>query len=186
METSIIISGFGGQGTLFSGQVLAYAALDTGKQVTWIPSYGPEMRGGTAHCTVIISDEEIGSPLVRSPTIAVALNLPSLDKYEHLVQPGGLMVANASLINREVERTDIQAIHIPANKIAEEIGNMRLANMVAMGAMVTARPVLPLEALKQALKDHLPQRHKKLLPANFEALAQGASFVQKILAEALD
>ena len=96
------------------------------------------------------------------------------------------MVANASLINREVERTDIQAIHIPANKIAEEIGNMRLANMVAMGAMVTARPVLPLEALKQALKDHLPQRHKKLLPANFEALAQGASFVQKILAEALD
>lgn len=176
METSIIISGFGGQGTLFSGQVLAYAALDAGKQVSWIPSYGPEMRGGTAHCTVIISENDIGSPIVRSPTIAVALNLPSLDKYENRIQKGGLIVANASLINRKVERKEIQAIHIPANNIAEEIGNMRLANMVAIGAMITARPLLPLDALKQALKDHLPERHKKLLPANFEALNRGAAF----------
>lgn len=177
METSITISGFGGQGTLFAGQVLAYAALDAGKSVTWIPSYGPEMRGGTAHCTVIISDEEIGSPIVRSPAIAVALNLPSLNKYERLVQPGGLIVANASLINREVEREGIEAIHIPANKIAEEIGNVRLANMVTIGAMITARPVLSLEALKQALAAHLPERHKKLIPANFEALQRGADFV---------
>ena len=183
METSIIISGFGGQGTLFSGQVLAYAALDAGKQVTWIPSYGPEMRGGTAHCTVIISDEEIGSPIVRKPSIAIALNLPSLDKYEYMIQSGGLMVANSSLINRKVERTDIQAIHIPANEIAEEIGNVRLANMVVIGAMVTARPVLPLGDLKQALADHLPQRHKKLLPANFKALAQGSSFAKGLLKE---
>jgi len=185
METSIMISGFGGQGTLFSGQVLAYAALDAGKHVSWIPSYGPEMRGGTAHCTVIISDEEIGSPIVRNPTVAVALNLPSLNKYENRIQSGGLMVANASLINREVKRADIQAIHIPANKIAEEIGNMRLANMVAIGAMISARPILPLEALKQALEDHLPPRHKKLLPANFEALKQGAAFAHKILVEDL-
>jgi 2-oxoglutarate ferredoxin oxidoreductase subunit gamma len=180
METSIIISGFGGQGTLFAGQVLAYAALDAGKQVTWIPSYGPEMRGGTAHCTVIISEDQIGSPIVRNPTVAVALNLPSLDKYENLIQSGGLMVANASLINRKVERPDIQAIHIPANQIAEEIGNMRLANMVAIGAMITHRPVLSIEALKQALADHLPERHKSLLPANFEALHQGAIFAEKI------
>jgi 2-oxoglutarate ferredoxin oxidoreductase subunit gamma len=183
METSIIISGFGGQGTLFAGQVLAYAALDAGKQVTWIPSYGPEMRGGTAHCTVIISDEEIGSPIVRNPTFAVALNLPSLDKYERLIQPGGLLVANASLINREVERKDIQAIHIPANKIAQEIGNMRLANMAALGAMITTRPILTLDSLKQALEDHLPKRHKKLLPANYKALDQGSAFAESILIE---
>lgn len=184
METSIIISGFGGQGTLFAGQVLAYAALDAGKHVTWIPSYGPEMRGGTAHCTVIISDEEIGSPIVRNPTIAVALNLPSLDKYEKLIQSGGLMVANSSLINRQVARRDIEAIHIPANKIAEEIGNMRLANMVTLGAMITARPVLTIDGLRQALAEHLPERHKKLLPANFEAMRWGAEFSEKILAKA--
>jgi len=184
METSIIISGFGGQGTLFAGQVLAYAALDIGKNVTWIPSYGPEMRGGTAHCTVIISDEEIGSPIVRNPTITLALNLPSLDKYEGLIQPGGLIVANESLINRVVKRSDIDAIHIPANRIAEEIGNSRLANMVTVGAMITARPILSLDALKKALEDHLPDRHKKLLPANYEALNQGADFAKKLMTEA--
>ncbi len=184
METSIIISGFGGQGTLFAGQVLAYAALDAGKHVTWIPSYGPEMRGGTAHCTVIISEGEIGSPIVRNPTITVALNLPSLDKYEKLIQPGGLMVANSSLINRQVTRQDIEAIHIPANKIAEEIGNMRLANMVAIGAMIKARPVLTMDALRQALAEHLPERHKKLLPTNYEAMQRGADFYEKIPAEA--
>jgi 2-oxoglutarate ferredoxin oxidoreductase subunit gamma len=183
METSIIISGFGGQGTLFAGQVLAYAALDAGKHVTWIPSYGPEMRGGTAHCTVIISEEEIGSPIVRNPTITVALNLPSLDKYEGLIQTGGLMVANSSLINREVVRVDIDAIHIPANQIAEEIGNMRLANMVAIGAMITVRPVLTIEALRQALAEHLPERHKKLLPANLEAMKRGVDFTKKKLAK---
>ena len=179
METSIIISGFGGQGTLFSGQVLAYAALDAGKNVTWIPSYGPEMRGGTAHCTVIISDADIGSPIVRNPNIVIALNLPSLDKYEHLVEPGGLLIANASLIDRKVKRVDIDAIHIHANQIAEKIGNMRLANMVAVGAMVTINPILPIEALEKALSDHLPERHKKLLPANFEALRKGAGIARE-------
>src|SRR4030042_6649693 len=104
MQEEIIFSGFGGQGALCAGQLLAYAALNEGKHVTWIPSYGPEMRGGTAHCIVIISDEEIGSPIVRKPMIAIALNLPSLDKYERLIQPGGLIVANESLINRKVER----------------------------------------------------------------------------------
>ena len=134
------------------------------------------MRGGTAHCTIIISDGEIGSPIVRNPMISLALNLPSLDKYEPLLQPNGLMVANASLINREVQRTDIDAIHIPANEIAEQIGNMRLANMVAMGAMIATRPILSQEEIKKALEDHLPKRHKKLLPANFEALRRGAAF----------
>jgi 2-oxoglutarate ferredoxin oxidoreductase subunit gamma len=183
METSIIISGFGGQGTLFAGQLLAYAALDAGKNVTWIPSYGPEMRGGTAHCTVIISEEEIGSPIVRNPYITLALNLPSLDKYEMLIQSGGLIVANESLINRRVKRTDIDSIHIPANSIAEEIGNSRLANMVALGAMITSRPVLSAEALMKALEDHLPERHRKLLPANYEALNQGVNFAKKLISK---
>jgi 2-oxoglutarate ferredoxin oxidoreductase subunit gamma len=184
METSIIISGFGGQGTLFAGQVLAYAALDAGKNVTWIPSYGPEMRGGTAHCTVIISDQEIGSPIVRRPKVALALNLPSLDKYESLIQPGGLIVANQSLINREVHRKDVEAIHIPANDIAEKIGNARTANMVALGAMIAARSVLTLDALEIALENHLPERHKHLLPANFEALRKGVDFTKKLEKEA--
>jgi len=179
METSIIISGFGGQGTLFAGQVLAYAASDSGKNVTWIPSYGPEMRGGTAHCTVIISEGNIGSPIVRNPTIAIALNLPSLDKYEGRVETKGLLVANASLIDRDVIRKDIDVIQIYSNEIAEEIGNMRLANMVTVGAMITARPVLSLEALEKALKDHLPDRHKKLLPSNYEALRRGATVARE-------
>ncbi len=175
-ETSIIISGFGGQGTLFAGQVLAYAALDNGLEVTWIPSYGPEMRGGTAHCTVIISDEAIGSPLVRKPDIVLALNLPSVDKYEQLVPDDGVLVANSSLVNREIERQGIHSLLIPANKIAEELGNSRLANMVMVGAMAAMKPILPLDAIKKALEDHIPERHKKTLPVNFEAMDKGYSF----------
>src|SRR3989304_6821503 len=107
MQTEIVIAGFGGQGILFAGQVLAYAAMDAGKEVTWIPSYGPEMRGGTANCTVIISDEQIGSPLVLNPRGAIAMNLPSFDKYEPLVVPGGALIVNASLVNRPVRRPDL-------------------------------------------------------------------------------
>ena len=178
-ETSIIISGFGGQGTLFAGQVLAYAALDNGLEVTWIPSYGPEMRGGTAHCTVIVSDEAIGSPLVRNPDIVLALNLPSVDKYETLVPDDGVLVANSSLVNREIERKSINSLLIPANKIAEEIGMARLANMVMVGAMVAMKPILPLDAVKQGLEDHIPERHRKTLPINFEAMDQGYEFATK-------
>src|SRR5512136_2832466 len=120
MQTEIIIAGFGGQGILFAGQLLAYSAMDNSKEVTWIPSYGPEMRGGTANCTVIIADEEIGAPTVRTPQAVLAFNLPSLDKYEPLVKPGGVLVANASLINRDFSRTDLQSVLLPANQIAEE------------------------------------------------------------------
>ncbi len=182
METSIIISGFGGQGTLFAGQVLAYAALDAGKHVTWIPSYGPEMRGGTARSTVIISDEEIGSPLTRNPYAVMALNLPSLDKYEDLIQPDGVMIANSSLINREMARTDVRAIYIPAAEIAEEIGNPRLANMLMLGALLTVDPIIPLDTVKKALDEHIPERHRKTLPMNFEAMDRGGAFVQEAMA----
>jgi 2-oxoglutarate ferredoxin oxidoreductase subunit gamma len=182
MQTEIIIAGFGGQGVLFAGQLLTYAGMDAGKNVTWIPSYGPEMRGGTANCTVIIADEEIGSPTVRNPKAAMVLNLPSFDKYEPLVVPGGVLIANASLINRGFQRSDLQAVLIPANEIAESLGDRRLTNMVMLGAMLGKLPVLPLEALEKALEDHLPERHKRLLPLNFKALRKGMEFAQEEVA----
>ncbi len=187
MQTEIVIAGFGGQGVLFGGQVLAYAAMDAGLNVTWIPSYGPEMRGGTANCTVIISDEEIGAPLVKNPLAVIALNLPSLDKYESVVKEDGILIVNASLVNREVQRKDLNVVNIPANELAERLGDRRLANMVVMGALIggleqlrlTTQPKLPvpsLDAVIQALKAHLPERHQKLIPANVEALHQGMAF----------
>ena len=175
MQQEVIIAGFGGQGVLFAGQLLAYAGMDTGKAVTWIPSYGPEMRGGTANCTVVISNEEIGSPFVKNPTAVLAMNLPSLDKYEHLVKPGGVLVVNASMVNRAVARQDITVINLPANDIAEELGNKRAVNMVMLGALLAHSDILSLEALEAALEDHLPERHKKLQPANKAALRQGAA-----------
>jgi 2-oxoglutarate ferredoxin oxidoreductase subunit gamma len=184
MQTEIVIAGFGGQGVMFAGQVLAYAAMDNDKEVTWIPSYGPEMRGGTANCTVIISDEEIGSPLVLNPKAVIVLNLPSLDKYEPLVTPGGVLIANSSLINRGPERTDIDTVFIPANEIAESLGDKRLTNMVALGALLERLPVLPRQAVEQALNDHLPERHKRLLPVNYQALGRGAEYAATEVVEA--
>ena len=130
MQTEIFLAGFGGQGIMFAGQMLAYTAMDTGKEVTWIPSYGPEMRGGTANCTVVIADEEIGSPLVQNPPGVVAMNLPSLDKYESAVKIGGVLVVNASMVDREVTRKDITWVALPCNEIAEQTGDKKLATIV--------------------------------------------------------
>ncbi len=124
MHEEIIFSGFGGQGALFAGQLMTYAGMNAGWQVTWIPSYGPEMRGGTAHCTVIISDQPIGSPIIRNPTIAVALNPESVDKYMPLVKPGGLLVINSTLVRYPVVRDDITIVAVPANDLAAELGNV--------------------------------------------------------------
>ena len=181
MQTEILIAGFGGQGVLFAGQVLAYAAMDAGKEVTWIPSYGPEIRGGTANCTVIIGDEEIGSPLVLNPRGVIAMNLPSFDKYEPLMVEGGTLIVNASLVNRSVRRTDLLSTLIPANEIAESLGNKRLTNIVLLGALIAQLPVLTLEDIEESLKDHLPERHRRLLPLNLNALRSGADFVRKEL-----
>jgi 2-oxoglutarate ferredoxin oxidoreductase subunit gamma len=178
MQTEIIFSGFGGQGALFAGQILAFAAMDAGMDVTWMPSYGPEMRGGTANCQVIIADEEIGSPLTRTPTAAVILNLPSLDKFEPQVVPGGVIVVNSSLVNREVSRSDVKAIMVPAQEISEELGNRRLLNMVMLGALLEALPILPPGAIEKALDVHLPERHRKFLKGNIEAIRQGAAFAR--------
>jgi len=179
MQTEFLFAGFGGQGVMFAGQVVAYAAMDTGKEVTWIPSYGPEMRGGTANCTVVVADEEIGSPLVNNPPAIVVMNLPSLDKYEPLVKAGGVLVVNSTMVDREVRREDITSVALPCNEIAEELGDRRMANIVATGALLALLPVLKLEDIEAALTAHMPGRHKHLLPKNFEALRKGAEFAKE-------
>jgi len=178
MQHDIIFSGFGGQGALFAGQLLAYAALDAGRNVTWIPSYGPEMRGGTAHCTVIISDAPIGSPLVRHPTNVVALNNPSVEKYEPLLTPGGNLIYNASLVTRPIARGDICAVAIPASEVAAELGDGRLLNMVMLGALLEQTGVLPIEVVERAIDKHLPERHRGLLELNRLALRRGMELAQ--------
>jgi 2-oxoglutarate ferredoxin oxidoreductase subunit gamma len=180
MQTEVVIAGFGGQGVLFAGQILAYAAMDAGKEVTWIPSYGPEMRGGTANCTVVIADEEIGSPLVRKPRGVIAMNLPSLDKYEYLIIPEGTIIINTSLINRTVDRDDLNCVYIPANEIADSLGEKRMTNMVMLGALIASLQVLELEIIEQSIIKHLPERHKKLLPSNIKALKSGAEFIKEV------
>lgn len=175
MQTEIVFSGFGGQGTLFAGQIVSYAAMDNGLEVTWIPSYGPEMRGGTANCNVVISDEEIGSPFVRNPQAAVVMNLPSLIKYEPLLKPGGVLVINSSMIEQKPTRTDIKVLMVPANEIAEQLGAPRLANMVMTGALLANLPVLTIEQMEKALEAHLPKRNYRFLPANYNALREGAT-----------
>ncbi len=177
MHHEIIISGFGGQGVLFAGQLLAYAALAEKKHVTWIPSYGPEMRGGTAHCTVIVSDEEIGSPLVQRPTAALALNPPSHAKYAPLMQRGGVLILDATLIEQRSDRVDIQEIALPAKDIADELGAPQIANMVLLGALLAATNVVSLETMDTVLEEHVSAKHRQKLEANKMALRRGAEFV---------
>ena len=179
MQTEVFLAGFGGQGVMFAGQVLSYAAMDIGKEVTWIPSYGPEMRGGTANCTVVIADEEIGSPLVQNPPAVIVMNLPSLDKYEPTVKPGGVLIVNSSMVDRDVSRSDITWVSIPCNEIAEEAGDRRMANIVATGALLALLPVLTLADIEAALNAHMPGRHKNLLPKNVDALKRGAEYAKK-------
>lgn len=138
MTHEIILAGFGGQGVMVMGQLLTYAGMLEGAHVSWIPSYGPEMRGGTANCSVIISQEPIGSPIVTEATAVVAMNLPSLEKFESSLSPGGILVLNSSLIDRESKRDDIVTYKVPANDIANSLGNARMANMVALGALNAA------------------------------------------------
>ena len=173
METSIVIAGFGGQGVLFAGQLLAYAGMEDGRNVTWIPSYGPEMRGGTANCTVIISDDAIGAPVVAQPDVAVVLNQPSFEKYESLVRPGGKLVVNSSIVAAESTRDDIEVIFVAANDIAETYGTEKMLNMAAIGALLGHSLFLPLTALEQALADHLPASKQHLLEANLKVLHAG-------------
>lgn len=175
MYEAIVISGFGGQGVLFAGQLLAYAGAAEGRHVTWIPSYGPEMRGGTAHCTVIVSDEEIGSPVVLHPTAALVLNRPSLEKYAPLVQPGGVLVRDSTHLPDGSGRSDLREIALPAQAIAAELGFPQIANVVLVGAYVGATGLVRLETVERVLEERLSERQPQVLAANREALRRGAS-----------
>jgi len=179
MLERIIISGFGGQGVMLMGRLLAYAGMIEGKKVAWMPSYGPEMRGGTANCTVLISTEEIGSPIISHPKVLIAMNQPSLDKFEPNVSEDGLIVLNNSLIEREVKRNDVNVIRIPADNIADKLGNSRAANMVVLGAYVKKSGIVKMDTIFKALEKALAGRNKKLLELNKEALKQGAELVKE-------
>ena len=174
MHESVIMSGFGGQGILLMGQLLCYAGMQEGLKVTCMPSYGPEMRGGTANCTVMLSSERVGSPVTHHPSSLVAMNKASLDKFEDAVKPGGLLVINSSLVERDSKRSDIKVFRVPANKIAEETGTLQVTNMAALGAYVGAKRIISLESVIAALRRMIPEHRKELLAINEEALSKGA------------
>ena len=178
MVEELIIAGFGGQGVMLMGQLLSYAGLHEAKNVSWMPSYGPEMRGGTANCSVVISTESIGSPIVTEPTTLIVMNRPSLDRFEQAVRPGGLLIYNSSLIDREPRRTDIRIIAVPAVEMAREAGSDRVANMCVLGVYLAATGVVALESVAECLKEVLPERRHDLIPLNVEALVRGASLVR--------
>jgi len=176
MEKQILIAGFGGQGILFAGKFLAYEGLIAGMSLSWLPSYGPEMRGGTANCSVILSDGKIGSPLVTKPDILAVLNLPSLDKYENDVKPGGQIYINSSLIERKVLRTDVEAFYVPATKIAEENSLDGLANMIMIGNMLKNSNLFPLESVADALGKIVSPSKADLFTYNMKMIELGYNY----------
>lgn len=177
MKEEIVIAGFGGQGVLSMGKILAYAGLMDGLEVTWMPSYGPEQRGGTANVTVIISDSTISSPVLDTYDTAVILNQQSLDKFESRVKPGGLLIYDPYGIHRVPTRTDIKIVPVQAMEATFEMKNSKTYNMILLGALLACRPVVGLDAVLKALKKTLPERHHHLLPLNEEALRKGMSLV---------
>jgi len=180
MYYDVFISGFGGQGILLAGQLLAEAAMEKGLNVTFFPSYGVEMRGGTARCTVVISDEEIGSPIVDSPGCVIAMNQPSLLRFQEAVTEGGLLIVNSSLARMEdVTRNGIQVHEVPMNELAIELGNTRLTNMVALGAYAQLSGAIDPGELGKALQSVIPARNEKFIPLNEKAILEGAAFVAR-------
>ena len=174
MTHEIVCAGFGGQGVMLIGQLLAYGGMLEGKEVTWFPSYGPEMRGGTANCSVVISDQPIGSPVVAEPDGLIAMNGPSLKRFMGSVKPGGVIVYNASLINEAPEeRPGVRLFAIAANELAEELGNDKVGNMVALGAFLSLSKVVGLASVEAALHQVLPERRHHLIPLNISALRRG-------------
>lgn len=169
----ILIAGFGGQGVLTAGQLLAYAGNFEGKQVSWVPAYGPEQRGGTANCSVVVSDQPIACTLVTEPTACIVMNLPSMEKFESAVQPGGVLVVNTSLCDRAATRTDITVISLPATDIAAELGSPKFANMVALGALIAAVPVVDPETVLKAMVKVMGEDKVRFVPVNREAIHRG-------------
>lgn len=171
----IIFAGFGGQGILSMGKFLAYAGMDANLNVSWLPSYGPEMRGGTANCSVILTEESIGSPIVTKSTSVVVMNRPSLDKFQNMIEPNGLIIIDSDLIDVMPERTDIDVITIPAQSLAEELGSKKIANMILLGALVKKTGIVSMEAILNALKDH---GKKDFYEVNKKAIEKGAEYVK--------
>ena len=174
MTQQIIMAGFGGQGMLLAGQILAYAGLEEGKNVSWLPSYGPEMRGGTANCSVVVSDEDISAPCFSEADCVIAMNRPSLEKYESYVRPGGLLIINSSLIDIKTTRTDVDTVYIEANRIAESIGTVKAANMVALGAYIEKTGIVKPETAIKCLAAKMGEKKAKLIPLNEKAMKAGA------------
>ena len=174
--TQILIAGFGGQGILFAGKFLAYKGLLEDLQVSWLPSYGPEMRGGTANCNVILSEESVGSPIVTSPDVLIAMNLPSLQKYVDAVVPGGQIYVDSTLIAEKVERTDVEVYYIPATAMANEAGVPTLANMVMMGHVLQHNPQLTFEGTEVTVQKLVPPKKAELVGLNMKALEAGRDY----------
>ncbi|HEY3316541.1 MAG TPA: 2-oxoacid:acceptor oxidoreductase family protein [Bacillota bacterium] len=183
-DIECIFAGFGGQGVMMMGQLLTYAAgMVEGKKVSYMPAYGPEMRGGTANCTVVISDESVGSPVVTDPNAVVAMNQPSLEKFEPMLKEGGVLIVNSSLIGIKAKRSDVRVYYVPANEIATGLGNDRVANMVALGALVEATEAVKMDSIVESLKKALPPHRHNLIPLNKEALERGAEAVRKTVGQ---
>ena len=176
MQKEVMFAGFGGQGILLMGDILAHAAMEAGLEVAWIPSYGPEMRGGTAYCLVVISDKAIGSPIIRNPLHLVAMNRPSLEKFAPLVKPNGVVVINSSLVSIGAGRDDVDEIQIPANDIAKDIGSVKTANVVALAAFVFRSNIVDFDLLHECVRKQFVGR-EKLIPINLKALEQGRKAV---------
>lgn len=179
MYESVLMAGFGGQGIMSMGMLLAYGGMLEDKEVTWMPAYGPEMRGGTANCTVIISSEPIASPVLKNPLTLIAMNLPSLEKFSDCVRKGGLILYNSSLIPKEPDRQDVTVLAVPANEIAKDLGETKVMNMIILGAYLKLKPILRIESIKESLKKVLSRRKNHLIQVNMEALKRGASLVKE-------
>jgi len=179
MDERVIMAGFGGQGIMAMGKLLAYAGMLENKEVTWLPSYGPEMRGGTANCDVMVSDSMIGSPVIsHDATAAIIMNLPSLSKFENEVMPGGKIIINKSLIDEKTSRTDIDAYYVPVNELATELGNAKVSNMVMLGAYIELTKVVEIDSILKAFLKVFGENKTHLVPLNKEALLKGAEAVK--------
>ena len=176
MEEKIIIAGFGGQGVLSLGQFIAYSAIHDGKEVTWLPSYGPEMRGGTSNCSVVVSNEQVASPIIACPDSLIVMNKPSLTKFESKLKKGGTIIVNSSLIDTKVSRDDIRAVYINANELALEAGNAKTANIVVLGAYIKISGLFSAETVKNVIKEKFSSK-PKVIPANIKAFDIGYNLV---------
>jgi len=178
MQKDVIFAGFGGQGILLMGSILANAAMDLGYEVAWVPSYGAEMRGGTANCTVVLGDRPIGSPIIRNPQNLVAMNLPSLDKFVSLVKPGGVILINSSLISIGCNRSDVDELRVPANDIANSLGSVKVANIVALAAFVARSKIVGMEIIKECIRSEFAAK-PAVVKLNMAALEEGEKAASK-------